>query len=120
MCALGFLGALLLLLHRPLTIARAFAVFGCCILAILSKEQGLLLPPMLLALGFAMHLRPRDASERTALRTLVLLVCWSVAGYVLFRESILKFTWERSLLDWTINPLVRASGADGWLVPIAI
>jgi hypothetical protein len=120
MCALGFLGAMVLLLHRPLTMARALAIFGCCILAILSKEQGLLLPPMLLALGLAMPLRPRDASERTALRILVLLICWSAAGYVLFREWILKFTWERSLLDWTINPLVIASGTDRWLVPIAI
>lgn len=120
MCALGFLGAMILMLRRPLTIASAFAIFACSVLAILSKEQGLLLPVMLLALGFAMPLRPRDAVERTALRTLVLLICWSAAGYVLFREWILKFAWERSLLDWTINPLVLATGADRWLVPIAI
>jgi hypothetical protein len=120
MCALGTIGALTLMAHRPLTIARALAIFACATVAVLSKEQGLLVGVLLLGLGYAMHFRAIDQKERTALRTLVILICWSTAGYVLFRERILRFSWERSLLDWTINPLTLASGADRWLVPIAI
>jgi tetratricopeptide (TPR) repeat protein len=51
---------------------------------------------------------------------LAILVCWSVAGYIVFRESILKFSWDRGFLDWTINPLVRATGTDRWLMPFTI
>jgi len=120
MCALGTMGALMLLAHRPLTSARSVAISACAILAVLSKEQGLLVPLLLLALGFAMRFRSSDAKERTALRSLVLLICWSTAGYVLFREWILRFSWERSLLDWTINPLILSTGTDRWLLPISI
>jgi hypothetical protein len=120
MCALGFVGAMMLFLHRPLTIARSIAIFGCFILALLSKEQGMLLPPLILMLGLCVHFRPADARERAGLKSLVLLLCWSLAGYIVFRERILKFWWDRSFLDWTINPLVHSSGADRWLVPISI
>jgi hypothetical protein len=110
MCALGTMGALMLLAHRPLTSARSVAISACAILAVLSKEQGLLVPLLLLALGFAMRFRSSDAKERTALRTLVLLICWSTRGYVLFREWILRFSWERSLArldDQPADPLDR-------------
>jgi hypothetical protein len=53
---------------------------------------------------------------------LTLLLCWSLAGYVLLRETVLglKFEWERSLLDWTINPLVRARAVERLTMPIVI
>jgi len=120
MCAIGFLGALILFAHRPLTTARVFAIFGCLVLSVLSKEQGMLLPPMLLAMAFVVGVRSQDDTERRAMRLLTILVCWSVAGYIVFRESILKFSWDRGFLDWTINPLVRATGADRWLMPFVI
>jgi hypothetical protein len=75
---------------------------------------------MLLALAVCIRFRPGDAREKQALMTLVILLCLSLAGYVVLREQILKFWWDRSFLDWTINPLVRSAGADRWLVPISI
>lgn len=48
MCTLGVLAALLLVAGRPLTIRRALAVTGCFLFAALSKEQGILLPFILL------------------------------------------------------------------------
>ena len=31
---------------------------------------------------------------------LILLTCWTLAGYIVLREHYLKFWWDRSLLDW--------------------
>jgi hypothetical protein len=120
MCAAGVVGALVLFLHRPFTVSRALAVWLCTAVAVLSKEQGLLAPTLLLVLGLTVRFRPRDAFERRGLLTLAIALIWTLAGYVIFRESILPFAWDRSALDWTINPLVRSAGADRWLVPLAI
>jgi len=84
------------------------------------QEQGMLVPFMLLVAAVAFRMRPRDVDERRAGLTLIILLCWLTAGYIVFRESILKFWWDRSFLDWTINPLVRSTGVDRWLLPFAI
>ncbi|MBC8109224.1 MAG: hypothetical protein H7Z14_21740 [Anaerolineae bacterium] len=141
LCALGFLGALVIFAHRPLTTARVFAIFGCLALSILSKEQGMLLPPMLLAMALLTRQESNRAEHGDQVHTpgatlsyatrstrrisrpallLTILVCWSVAGYIVFRESILKFSWDRGFLDWTINPLVRSVGVDRWFMPFVI
>jgi hypothetical protein len=49
MCALGVVGAVTLLLRSPLTFGRVFRIWGCLVFALLSKEQGMLLPLLLLA-----------------------------------------------------------------------
>src|SRR5439155_8416552 len=59
-------------------------------------------------------------SERTPTLILILLLAWTLAGYIVFRESILKFWWERGFLDWTINPLVKSEGASRVLQPLAL
>jgi hypothetical protein len=103
------------------------AVWGLLVAAILSKEQGLLLPLMLLAMYLLDRGRPRAfepfpdvADERSPLRTLIILVCWTMAAYVVFRENILKFWWDRAFLDWTQNPMVKAHGVDRLLMPFAL
>jgi hypothetical protein len=159
MCALGVVGALVLFLHRPMTTGRAFAIAVCFLLALLSKEQGMLTPLLLLFLGVAprafpplppgegrgegarAHREPLDprrpptltlpppmstweprrerGPEARALAILTITLCFTLAGYIVFRESILKFWWDRNFLDWTINPLVRPD-ADRWLMPIVL
>ena len=152
MCALGVLSALIVFMG-PLTNRRVVAIVGCMLLAILSKEQGLLLPLMLIAaiplrrqaqVDSSAALRPlpaqadddaRPADEplayahhgtRNARRfsgpplLLVLLTCWTLAAYIVFRESILKFWWDRSFLDRTINPMIRSVGIDRALMPFAL
>ncbi|HWP41002.1 MAG TPA: glycosyltransferase family 39 protein [Tepidisphaeraceae bacterium] len=141
MCALGTLGALVLML-RPLTPGRAVAIAACFVLALLSKEQGMLVPVLLLILGLSRRLGGGTLDAELAAETvpvdparlrqgrllLTLLLCWGLAGYVVWRESILKFWWDRNFLDWTINPMVPSEwhpyggsvGRDRWLMPLAL
>lgn len=144
MCAAGTIGALVLLLG-PMTTARAVAITLCCIAAILSKEQGILAPLLLLFLAIARKLLPpapvmlseakhldssgqnlRSAQDdsagsrsRRATHLLIVLLTFTLAGYIIWRESILKFWWDRNFLDWTINPLVRPD-ADRMLMPLVL
>jgi hypothetical protein len=128
------------------------AIVGCVLFAILSKEQGLFGPLMLIAaipLRRQLHVdpvataRPLDLAARAndadaaaldyAERTtptarrfsgppllLFMLTCWLLAGYIIFRESILKFWWDRAFLDRTINPIVNSVGIDRALMPLAL
>ena len=116
--ALGVIGALVLFVHEPLTIARSLAITACFLVALLSKEQGMFTPLLILFLSFSLSRRTRGPEWRTTM-VLIVLLTWSLAGYIVFRESILKFWWDRNFLDWTINPLVRPD-ADRWLMPIAL
>ena len=132
--------AALALFLRPLTTSRTIGIWLCFVFALLSKEQGLLLPLLLLAaiplrrIAIAPVLTSNDALENAGVQddshqlrrsperqgrlTLVLLLLWSLAGYIFFRERILKFWWDRSFLDPMINPMRLALGADRWLMPI--
>src|SRR5438477_12841022 len=53
MAALGALAALVLFLRRPMTTGRALAIVGCFMLSLLSKEQGMLVPLLLLFLWYS-------------------------------------------------------------------
>ena len=133
-CGAAVAGALLVFARRPLTVRRAVAVWALLVCAVLSKEQGLLLPPMLVALHLLDRGRRRafeplapplgqpddPDDERKAMRTLVLLVCWTMASYIVFRENILKFWWDRVFLDPTQNPMVEAHGRDRLLMPLVL
>jgi hypothetical protein len=118
LCALGIVAALVLALHRPLTPGRALAIWACFLVALLCKEQGMLLPAALIALPLAMP--PSSFARRGPILFLILLLTWTLAGYLFFRESILKFGWDRSWLDWTINPLVKSQGIDRVLMPLSV
>jgi hypothetical protein len=50
---------------------------------------------------------------------LIILLTWTFAAYIVLREQILKFWWDRSFLDWTINPLIRPD-ADRWTMPLVL
>jgi hypothetical protein len=119
-CAVGTLAAMVLLM-RPLTRARALAIFGCFLVALLSKEQGLLLPLMLLALW---PLRRRwidpTRSERSTGQLLLLLITFTLAGYVAYREHILPWYWETKLLDMAIQPMASSTPRDRLLIPLAL
>src|SRR5213075_450567 len=66
MCALGTLGALVLLLHpsrSPLRFGQTLAIAVCFLGALLSKEQGMLVPLLLAVAWLAQRkLRDSDAS----------------------------------------------------------
>ena len=146
MCALGVVGALILFFRR-LTSARVIAICACMLFAILSKEQAMLLPLMLLAvipvrrqvqldpltelpaaddrdgvspLPYARPATPQARRLSGPPVLLFLLICWILAGYLIFRETMLKFWWDRSFLDRTINPIVASAGLDRALMPLAL
>jgi hypothetical protein len=50
LCGIGTIGGLILLLKRPLTGARVVTIIACFLLAILSKELGILFPLLVFAL----------------------------------------------------------------------
>ncbi len=116
MCTLGTVGAMVLFLRRPMTIPRAIAITACFLFALLSKEQGMLVPLLLLMLALCMRWQPRG----NAWLVLTLLLCWGLAGYIVMREQILKFWWDRSFLDPTIQPMILSKELDRWLLPFSL
>ncbi len=119
LATIGVLGALITVLRRPFTTARAFAVFAWFCLAIFSKEHGLLLPAMLWAW---FKLRPREASEpehrqeRNALQWCAALLTLSLAIYITYRQWILPWNWNPEWLNSAMNPLIKSHGPDRWLL----
>lgn len=124
-CALGTILALVFFLHRPMTVPRGLAIYAVSILAILSKEPGMLIPLLLLVLHWAWRRaggRKLDPRQRQAMLVLTALLLWTVCGLIFLREEVLdlKFEWDPSFLDWVIQPLARAHGAARVLIPIAL
>jgi hypothetical protein len=126
LCALGSVGAMVVFLRRPMTNLRVLAIFALFTLALLSKEQGMLLPLLLLCLWLCLRFGASEsiensAEEKNALKVLVLVLCWSLGAYVFVREHfIAKFWWDRSFLDPAINPMKFSLGADRWLMPLVL
>jgi hypothetical protein len=124
-CTLGVLAAMILFWHRPITNGRALAIYALSLVAILSKEQGMLLPLLLLALEW---LRRRqggdspDGRQRQAILLLTALLVWTIGGLIFLREEVLnlKFEWDPVFLDWVIQPLAHAHGWDRVLIPVAL
>jgi hypothetical protein len=130
LCALGVIGGLVLFHARPMTFARAAAIIGCFLLAVLSKEHGLLLAPMLLAWHLSSRWRrcldpgadsqpSPPCRERQALLLLAALCCFVILGYIAYRESIMPLNFDKWFMRWTVNPVVRADGPARFLVPLS-
>jgi hypothetical protein len=119
-CAVGTLGALVLLL-RPLSVRRSIVIYACFLVAIFSKEQGLLLPAMMLALWpLRRRLIATAPGESSAARGLLLAVLFSMAGYIVYREHILPWYWDAKLLDYATQPMIHSGLRDRMLIPIAL
>jgi hypothetical protein len=104
-----------------MTPSRAVAIVVCFLIALLSKEQGMLFPLMLAILAYARVL-PAAASPRelSCNRWLAVSLIWLASAYFFFREHILKFEWNRNWISYAVNPLVRSTGADRWLMPLVL
>ena len=119
LCGAGFVGGLILL-TRPLTPARIAAFVALLFLSIGAKEQGLLLPAVALAWYTSRRRFGKTDFLRGRGKTLFLAVALPLAGYLLWRESILPMAWDRSMLDPTIQTMVRGDASDRLLMPLAI
>jgi hypothetical protein len=122
LCTGACVAAVLLVISGRMTRWRAIGIALCTVLAVGSKEQGILLPAILGAAWIAkLRPAPTDDSERKTLRWLTISVCWGLAAYLVIRElSPLKFSWDPGHLDWSIQPLTRSRGLDRWLLPFTI
>ncbi len=131
LCALATMAGLCAYLGGPLTGRRVAAIYGCFLVALFSKEQGILFPFMLLALGLTRRWwgdppapsldRPAPTPREVAARRwLILLFIWTLAAYLAYRESILRFWWPRSRLVIAQNPLQFSAGLDRLLLPLVL
>ena len=119
-CTASIIGGLCLFLCGRLNAGRIIGIGACLLTAMLSKEQGLLFPLILLSAIPLRYPRGIGPAERQPLKWLAVTVCWVMAGYVLWREWTVRFYWDRHFLDWEFNPLVRSTGADRWLMPLVL
>ena len=126
-CTTCVLAAMVLLLKSPMTTARASAIFAVSLAAMLSKEQGLLLPILLIALlpVRKMLLSPSEKFsefDRQATLLALALVIWSAGALVVLREEILnlRFEWDPVFINIGIQPLAKSSTPDRWLIPLAL
>lgn len=121
LCAIGVCAALGRLVeptgrHDLLVILSGF------VLALLSKEHAMILP--VLAGAWLLALRARGGPPDPTTRRLHAMAFGTtsilLAFYVVARQSFLKFDWDRSFLDWTIQPLILASPTARWTLPLEL
>jgi hypothetical protein len=127
LCTIGFVGALIQVAGK-ITARRAIGAWLFGIVALLSKEQGmLLLPAALFVFWFTRASRPahvpglNDGEHRPSLgRELLVAGMLTLAAYIVFRESTLKFWWDRSQLDAALQPMILSHSADIALMPLVL
>jgi len=120
LCALGTVLALIWFFSGRLTWGRCVGVIVCFLVALFSKEQGMLLP-FFVGAAVLLKLRETKVEERRAMAVLLGVLCWGLAAYIVAREmSDLKFSWDLGQLDATVQPLVKARGWDRIGVPISL
>ncbi|HEY8751253.1 MAG TPA: hypothetical protein VIM11_24930 [Tepidisphaeraceae bacterium] len=120
-CALAIiLGLWLFLRDGPVTLWRSVALVGCFMAALLSKEQGVLFPLLIVGaypLKYSGRLSPED---RRRLTYLGIALCWMLVAYLLLRERVASFSWDRNQLDWYVNPILKSQGLDRLMMPVAL
>ena len=87
---------------------RRILIDLCFVVAVLSKEQGMLFPALILA---AVPLRRSTAGcgiGRKAAQWLAMSLVYLLAAYVFFREKVIGFSWDRTFLEWVMNPMAAA------------
>lgn len=119
LCSLFFLAGMLVL-TLPLSPGRIAGFAAAMLLAIGSKEQGMLMP--IVAVAWYLVL-PRPVRERLLNgygKALTLAILFPLSAYLLGREQVLSMAWSREYLDPTIQPMRDTAGLDRWLVPITL
>jgi hypothetical protein len=111
MCTLGVLASLLLVAGRALTIRRALAVTGWFLFAALSKEQGILLPFMLLG-GWIIS---RGGARRVRDSMIPCATSSVPAGAV---RSEAALAGKPPVLDYMGSVGQKASEAGQWLIAL--
>jgi len=117
-CALAtIVGLWLFLKPGTMTLRRIVGIWVCFVAAILSKEQGLLFPALLLA---AAPLRRPPVMSRGMRLWFIVAMSWTLAAYLMAREQVAPMEWDRSMLSPYVNPLVLSRGWDRVLMPLVL
>jgi hypothetical protein len=125
LCTLGTLGVCLMLCpDRPLNLWRAAPIVGWFALAILSKEQGMIVPVLAGLLAFARRLggETLTPAAKPGAVAVALGLGGGLAGFVLLKENVLglPFWWDRTFLEPYMQPMVLSEGLDRWLMPLVV
>jgi hypothetical protein len=119
LCALATLIGLRLFLGPPGGL-RVAGISACFVVALLSKEQGMLFPLLLLALLPVRGVYPPDSQHRRIDGWLVASILLLFTGYFAWREMHVGFYWNRSALSPIANPMVLSTVKDRWLMPLVL
>ncbi len=120
LCTFCIFLAMIFLIRRPLTLSRIFAVLTVGLLAMLSKEQGMLQPMLWLLLVYLLWQGSTGSKEKLQLQYFILATSWVWAVYLIAREHYLPFEWDRTRLDTFLNPLLLSHGIDRLLMPVVL
>lgn len=120
LCGLATICGLLAFLRGRLTAGKILFINLCFIVAVLSKEQGMLFPALILAAVPFRRSVAGAVDSRKATQWLAITLCYFLAAYVFFREKVIGFTWDRIFLEWVMNPMVRSRGLDRVLMPFVL
>ncbi|MDB5304289.1 MAG: hypothetical protein JWM97_1838, partial [Phycisphaerales bacterium] len=119
MCTLATLVGLWLFLKPP-SGRRVVGICACFLVAVLTKEQGMLFPLLLLgALPFR-GTYPKDSQARRIDSLLFAALLLLFSGYFAWREMHIGFYWNRETLNPIANPMVLSLGRDRWLMPLVL
>ncbi|MDB5291840.1 MAG: hypothetical protein JWL69_3081 [Phycisphaerales bacterium] len=119
MCTLATLLGLRLFLGTP-TPWRVGAICACFLVAVLTKEQGMLFPLLLLMMLPFRGIFPKDSPARQRDNVLLAALLLLFSAYFAWREMHIGFYWNRETLSRIANPMVMSHGRDRWLMPLVL
>lgn len=119
-CALATTCGLCAFLRGTMTARRILFIDLCFVVAVLSKEQGMLFPALILAAFPLRRAMAGAAIGRKAAQWLAMSLVYLLAAYVFFRERVIGFSWDRIFLEWVMNPMVRSHGLDRAMMPFVL
>jgi hypothetical protein len=107
---------------QPADGVHVAAALAIAVLGLFCKEQALL-QPLLWLFGWFLLIRGRftlTEKSRPSGRLLLLATCWIWAAYLVLREHFFRFDWDRSFLDYSVQPMVLSNGIDRVLMLIVL
>lgn len=105
---------------RPLDGRRVAIILACLLVALFTKETGMVFPGLILALLPLKRERGLAPEEKKPALWLCAGLVYLLAAYVVFRELMIGFSWDRAFLEWVLNPMVRSHGLDRVLMPVVL
>ena len=122
LCAAALFIGLCIFVGGALTGRRIIAILLCFVVALLTKEQGILMPVLLAALVPLVASRSTQSRGQLKhqLKILGAAMLWIIAAYGIYREQVIGFPWNMLKMDLIFIPVVRSAGLDRVLLPVSL